>query len=119
MAQRFTGASLGPGPRLLGLRAAGQLPMLPPNVAGWPGGPAWFASATVVGRANLAAAVAAATADGQPALEAAASGAPALADALGLPDPGFGPATAAVLADARSPRQRLALALTSPEVVLA
>ena len=75
MAQRFTGASLGPGPRLLGLRAAGQLPMLPPNVAGWPGGPAWFASATVVGRANLAAAVAAATADGQPALEAAASGA--------------------------------------------
>ena len=119
MAQRFTGASLRPGPRLLGLRAAGQLPMLPPNVAGWPGGPAWFASATVVGRANLAAAVAAATVDGQPALEAAASGAPALADALGLPDPGFGPATAAVLADARTPRQRLALALTSPEVVLA
>jgi uncharacterized protein (DUF1800 family) len=119
MAQRVTGAALGPGPRLLGLRAAGQLPMLPPNVAGWPGGPAWFASATVVGRANLAAAVAAATADGQPALEASAAGAPALADALGLPDPGFGPATAAVLADARTPRQRLALALTSPEVVLA
>ena len=119
MAQRVTGATLSAGARLLGLRSAGQLPMLPPNVAGWPGGPAWFASATVVGRANLAAAVAAATEDGQPALEAAASGPPALAEVLGLPDPGFGAATAKVLAGARAPRQRLALALTSPEVVLA
>ena len=58
-AQRVTGAALDPAARLAGLRAAGQLPMLPPNVAGWPGGPAWFASATVVSRANLAAAVAA------------------------------------------------------------
>jgi uncharacterized protein (DUF1800 family) len=119
MAQRVTGATLQPGARLLGLRSAGQLPMLPPNVAGWPGGPAWFASASVVGRANLAAAVAAATEDGQPALEVAASGPSALADVLALADPGFGPATATVLDGARAPRQRLALALISPEVVLA
>ena len=118
MAQRFTGAFLGPGPRLLGLRAAGQLPMLPPNVAGWPGGPAWFASATVVGRANLATAVAAATADSQPASRPRC-GCAGAGRRVGLPDPGFGPATAAVLANARTPRQRLALALTSPEVVLA
>jgi uncharacterized protein (DUF1800 family) len=58
MAERVTGAELDPRTRLLGLRAAGQLPMLPPNVAGWPGGSAWLASATVVSRANLAAAVA-------------------------------------------------------------
>ena len=27
-------------------QGAGQVPMLPPNVAGWPGGRAWFASST-------------------------------------------------------------------------
>ena len=118
-AQRVTGAVLEPAARLVGLRSAGQLPMLPPNVAGWPGGPAWFASATVVSRANLAAAVAAATEDGQPVLEAAGAGAGPLAEVLALPDPGFGPATAAALSRAASARERLALALTSPEVVLA
>ena len=92
------------------LRDAGQIPMYPPNVAGWPGGPAWFASATMVARTNLAALVARATPDG-PVLEAANGADPAaLAAALALPSTGFGAATSAALAAAkagcRAPRRR-------------
>ena len=48
-ARRVTGAALTgqmAKAQLALLRDAGQLPMYPPNVAGWPGGPAWFASAS-------------------------------------------------------------------------
>ncbi|MEI7548607.1 MAG: DUF1800 family protein, partial [Actinomycetota bacterium] len=61
IARRVTGAAPDPRPVLLLLRMAGQLPMLPPSVAGWPSGAAWFASSSLVARADLAALVAAAT----------------------------------------------------------
>ncbi len=121
-ARRVTGAQL-TAPmaknQLALLRDAGQIPMYPPNVAGWPGGPAWFASATMVARTNLAALVARATPDG-PVLEAANGADPAaLAAALALPSTGFGAATSAALAAAKAGVQRLAVALTSPEAFVA
>ncbi|GAB4332506.1 MAG: DUF1800 domain-containing protein [Dehalococcoidia bacterium] len=36
-----------------GLPATGQVPFEPPNVGGWPGGPAWLSSGTLFARANL------------------------------------------------------------------
>ena len=117
MAERATGARLNSGVRLTGLRAAGQVPFLPPNVAGWPGGQAWYGSATMVGRLNLALAVAAATPPGSAALVAAKSGDWAqLSRSLGLGST-FGTATLAGFADVTDAFSRLALALVSPEFV--
>jgi uncharacterized protein (DUF1800 family) len=53
------------------LRIAGQVPLVPPNVAGWPRGTAWFGTSTVVARTRMAALVAAAAPAGSAALEAA------------------------------------------------
>ena len=53
-AQRAMGAQVSAGRRLQGLRAAGQLPLHPPNVAGWPKGTTWFGASTVVARYDLA-----------------------------------------------------------------
>ena len=120
IARRATGATLRPGPMVRGLKAAGQVPLYPPNVAGWPGGPAWFATATVVARANLAADLAAAAPEGHPTLVAAAgTDLDALAHRLGLPEQTFGPSTADALRAVTDPRGRLALALVSPEFVIA
>jgi uncharacterized protein (DUF1800 family) len=119
IAQRVTGAVLGPKDRLRGIRAAGQVPMVPPNVAGWPSGAAWFGSSTIVARARLAAQIALATpAGGAPLVAATGDDADALADALGLPTP-FGEASVAALTAATPGPQRLALALCAPEFVLA
>jgi len=119
IAQRVTAAVIAPKLRLVGLRAAGQIPMLPPNVAGWPGGAAWFGSSTVVARAGLAAHVAAAAPADNPARAAADRGdLAALAAALSLPAD-FGPATTAALAAASPGVPRLALALCAPEFVIA
>jgi uncharacterized protein (DUF1800 family) len=119
-ALRLTGAAPADRALLVGLRSAGQVPLVPPNVAGWPGGGAWFATSTVVARAGLAAAVADAVTDDHPTLAASDDGdLDALAAALGLPEPTFSAATAAALRAARDPRARLALALVSPELVLA
>jgi uncharacterized protein (DUF1800 family) len=118
-AQRATGATLAPRARLANLRAAGQVPMMPPNVAGWPIGTAWFGASTVVARADMASALVASVPDDNLALAAAARfDLAALADALGRPD-GFAAATAAALAEVKSdPRAVLALALSSPELSL-
>ena len=32
----------------------GQVPLAPPNVAGWPGGPAWISTSTLIARDNVA-----------------------------------------------------------------
>jgi uncharacterized protein (DUF1800 family) len=119
-ALRVTGATVTRWPLVLrALNGAGQVPMAPPNVAGWPGGRAWFASSTVVARANLAAGVAAMVPDG-PVLAAAADADPdALIAPLGLTVAAFGDATAGALRAVTDPRRRLALALTSPEFVIA
>ncbi|MCU1395454.1 MAG: hypothetical protein JWM34_3882 [Ilumatobacteraceae bacterium] len=120
MAQRVTAGSATAKVGLTALRTAGQVPMTPPNVAGWPGGAAWFGSSTVVARATLAAAVAAA-APADNAARAAADGddLDALANALGLVTPTFDAASSAALSAATPGRERLALALCTPEFVLA
>lgn len=38
---------------LRGLATTGQVPFEPPNVGGWPGGPAWLSSGALFARANL------------------------------------------------------------------
>jgi uncharacterized protein (DUF1800 family) len=118
-AQRATASMPANRPRLGGLRAAGQLPMVPPNVAGWPLGQVWLGASTVVARYNLANAMAASSPDGNNAMVAAtAFDLDALADSLARPE-GFGDATRAALAQVKNdPRAVLALALVSPELSL-
>jgi uncharacterized protein (DUF1800 family) len=118
-AQRATTSSPPNRARLASLRAAGQVPMVPPNVAGWPLGPAWLGASTVVARYNMAGALAAATPDGNAALSAAAAfDLDALADSLARPE-GFGDATHTALGQVKhDPRSVLALALSSPELSL-
>ena len=120
IASRVTGAQVPVRQALADLRSAAQLPMLPPNVAGWPGGTAWFATGTVVARANLAVAIAHATPPESAVLQAASNpDLNTLADALGLVTPTFSDASAAALHAATNPTQRLALALVTPEFVAA
>lgn len=120
IAQRVTGATTKGKVLLTGLRTAGQVPMTPPNVAGWPSGAAWFGSSTIVARATLAAAVAAGAPADNPARQAADSDdLDRLAAALGLPDPTFDAASSAALAATAQGVERLALALCTPEFVIA
>lgn len=119
MAVRATGGR----PPLRTLReplvAAGQVPLFPPNVAGWPGGTNWFASGAMVARVHLATAVADATPADAPALQAARRGnGEDLAEILGAGVGTFGSTTRAALADQSDERQRLVLALLSPEFLL-
>jgi uncharacterized protein (DUF1800 family) len=118
-AQRATGATLATRARLERLRAAGQVPMRPPNVAGWPIGAAWFGASTVVARLDLASALVTSVPDDNSALDAATRfDLDALADALGHPE-GFGAATRTALGQVRSDhRAVLAIALASPELSL-
>lgn len=118
IAARTTGA---PAPReaLLLLRDAGQLPMLPPNVSGWPGGAAWFNSGSLVARANLAAVIAADATDVEVLAAAESGDMDLLADALGLPATGFDDQSRAALSAVPAGRDRLALALVTPEFMIA
>jgi uncharacterized protein (DUF1800 family) len=117
IARRVTGATPDRLAAARRLQAAGQLPLFPPNVAGWPGGPAWFTASSLVARANLAAVVAASTPDGE-VLAAAHGDVQDLADVLGLPSTGFGEASAEALTAAAAGSERLALALITPEFVI-
>jgi uncharacterized protein (DUF1800 family) len=119
IARRVTGSVPDPRQAVPLLRAAGQLPMLPPNVAGWPGGAAWFSASSLVARANLAALVASAVPEGEVLAAAHGDDPSALADVLGLPSIGFGPESAAALAAAAPGPDRLAVALITPEFVIA
>ena len=101
------------------LRSAGQIPMLPPNVAGWPGGPAWFGASSLVARANLAVQLAAATPAGEVLDAAEGDDADRLAEVLGLPSAGFADESIAALATAPAGRDRLAVALITPEFMIA
>jgi uncharacterized protein (DUF1800 family) len=118
-AQRATTATLTNRQRLGGLRAAGQVPMVPPSVAGWPLGSSWLGASTIVARYNMAAGIAEATPDGNAALAAAtASDHDALAVSLARPE-GFADATRAAMTAVKSnPRAVLRLALASPELSL-
>lgn len=119
IAARTSGAQLDISQAAILLRAAGQLPMLPPNVAGWPGGAAWFNAGSLVARANLAALVAADATDEDVLAAAEGDDADALADALGLPTAGFADQSRAALTAAPAGRDRLAVALVTPEFMIA
>jgi len=119
-AQRATGATMSARRRLRGLRAAGQVPLRPPNVAGWPSGPTWFGASTAVARYDLAGAIVESVADDNPAFAAARSfDLDALGDALGRPT-GFSASTRAALSQVKGDgRSVLAVALASPDLALA
>lgn len=119
IARRVTGSTPEQRRVLPLLRAAGQLPMLPPNVAGWPSGSAWFGASSLVARANLAAVVADATPEGEVLAAAEGDDSAVLAETLGLPSPGFGPESSKALASAAPGAARLAAALITPEFVIA
>jgi uncharacterized protein (DUF1800 family) len=96
-------------PRLVGaLTQLGQVPFRPPNVGGWPQNGYWLSTATSLARLNIATVMAGA-------YHGAASPA-ALASLLSVD---WSPTTAAALASASDPTSMLALALCSPEWVLA
>jgi uncharacterized protein (DUF1800 family) len=119
-AQRVTGATLKAKDRARLLGVAGQHPMMPPNVGGWPGGTTWFGASGLVARSNLAALVATGTPDGAEVLAAAqGDDTAALAVGLGLPSDGFSAESSAALLAAPAGRDRLALALVSPEFLIA
>ena len=101
------------------LRAAGQLPLLPLNVAGWPGGPAWFAASSLVARANLAAVIAAATPPGEVLSAADGDDSALIATVLGLPIDDFSDESISALAAAPAGADRLAVALMTPEFLIA
>ncbi|MBI4885301.1 MAG: DUF1800 family protein [Actinobacteria bacterium] len=101
------------------LRSAGQLPMLPPNVAGWPGGAAWFNASSLVARTNLAAVVAAAATDEEVLAAAEGDDFELLAELLGLSSTGFEEDSRAALAATPAGRDRLAVALITPEFMIA
>ncbi len=102
------------------LRSAGQVPMVPPNVAGWPTGDAWLTSSATVARLETSRVLAdAASAGSAPMVAASAGDLDELARALGRPE-GFSQTTAdALLATDVTGRSLLALALSSPEMVIA
>lgn len=108
------------------LQSAGQGPLTPPNVGGWPGPSAWLASSATVGRASLAAALVDLLPATSPVLAAGAGGdLVALAIALGRPT-GFTPATRDALAafaatrPAGRPGAAVAMvALASPDMAVA
>ena len=106
------------------LKAAGQVPMAPPDVGGWPGGQTWLESSTVVARYQLAGLVAEGTSESNPARAAAIDGDDdRLADALGRPEGLSAPTRTALAAAARAGGPpgvaRLTIALASPELALA
>ena len=119
IATRTTGARLDLAQAAVVLRAAGQLPMLPPNVAGWPGGAAWFNAGSLVARANLAALVAADATDEDVLAAVAGDDMDVLADVLGLPASGFDEQSRVALSDTPAGRDRLAVALITPEFMIA
>jgi uncharacterized protein (DUF1800 family) len=101
------------------VRGLGQVPMLPPDVSGWPIGEAWFTAGSLVARTHLAVAIAAATRPDEPIRVALDDGDLDLAARrLGLTEP-FTSTTAGALRRATDPDDRLTLALVCPENLLA
>ena len=107
------------------LRAMDQIPGAPPNVAGYPGASTWLASSATAARFTSANFVANATPDDSAALAAAAGRRwDELADLLLRPE-GFSASTRAALDDLaagaspRSGEAHLALALASPDLLIA
>jgi uncharacterized protein (DUF1800 family) len=108
-------------PHLTLLRSAGQVPLQPPNVGGWPSGRAWLGSSTSIARCSLATFVAEATASDHPVRSSLArQDVRTAADSLGLPD-GFLESTERAVVDATSSdgdTAALAVALGSPDLAV-
>jgi uncharacterized protein (DUF1800 family) len=89
---RMLGISMPPLPPIMGaLNQMGQMPMMPPNVKGWPGGHAWINASTLFVRYNTAVRLAGGNAPivtGRPAMDRREAGRPA---------PGFQPAGASTV----------------------
>lgn len=99
------------------LHSMGQLPFIPPDVAGWPRNQAWLSTASAQARFEFGVAVASGTT--VPDLEAArpADRPAALARLLSLD--GWSEATSTALVDAPDHRRALTIAIASPEHVVA
>ncbi len=93
----------------------GQVPFVPPDVAGWPANEAWLSTASARGRLEWALATAAQV--DLDSIRFGAQRAVGLAGLLGVER--WGATTAATLDGAADPRQALALALVAPEHVVA
>ncbi|MEM9042124.1 MAG: DUF1800 family protein [Actinomycetota bacterium] len=100
------------------IRALGQVPLFPPNVAGWPTGAGWLTTDALIARTNVADLLVGAS-DPDGALQVAADDGDldAIATLLGVPD-GFGATTSAAIRSASSPTAGLTLALVSPEYLV-
>jgi uncharacterized protein (DUF1800 family) len=119
-AVRATEASLRPRELADVLRSSGQIPMVPPNVAGWPMGDAWLTSSATVARLDASRAIADAAASASAPMVAAQVGdLDQLARALGRPEGFSSTTTDALLTADVAGRSLLALALSSPEMVIA
>ena len=107
-----------PTASLLGvLRGLAQIPFVPPDVAGWPANEAWISTSSAQVRLQFSLAVAERAASGG-LVDATAQDRPRLLSRrLGLD--GWSDATAASLEAATGPTMALALALCSPEYVVA
>ena len=100
------------------LRALGQVPLFPPNVAGWPTRVGWLTTDAVIARTNVADLLVGASAPDEVLWVAADDGdLDRVATLLGIPD-GFGPTTASAIRGASSPTAGLTLALVSPEYLV-
>jgi uncharacterized protein (DUF1800 family) len=113
-ARRATGATIDDRQVFAQLQAAGQVPWFAPNVSGWPSGKAWDNAASVVARFMLAVAIAQATASD--AVVLTVTDIDELGALLGLAGTWSGTSREA-LARLADPRDRLAIALTTPEFV--
>jgi len=103
---------------LLGtLHALGQLPFVPPDVAGWPNNEAWLSTASAQARFGFAVAVATRADVPEVAAAAPTERPAALARLLSLD--GWHDATADALVEAPDHRRALTIALTSPEHLVA
>jgi uncharacterized protein (DUF1800 family) len=104
----------GKGGPLLGLLVRlGQVPLMPPNVGGWPEGRAWLTTAATQARTQLATALAGAADLGQVEDAAADERADVIARMLGVE--GWSESTEAAITAAGEPSQMVAIALVSPE----
>jgi uncharacterized protein (DUF1800 family) len=125
-AQRALGVRLSGRVAVGQLEPAGQMPLVPPNVGGWPGPSAWLGASATAARVAMAALLVDATPAANPVLRAAASGDLAqLARLLGRPR-GFSTPTADALRAFAATRPTgkagaavTAVALASPDLVLA
>lgn len=98
--------------------AMGEIPLMPPNVAGWDRGASWFSTSSLVARTHIASQLAASADPSEAVVVATGDGdTDRLANLLGLAVP-FEASTAAAITGAADPTAGLTLALVSPEYLL-